>query len=315
MHILVIGAGGVGGYFGAALARAGNDVTFLARGSHLRSMQIDGLKITSPKGDFQVKSFAAVEDLEHVTTVDVILLAVKAWQVTECLYALNHLKANHFMVVPLQNGVESYDEISKVVGPQRVVGGSCKIISYMAEPGHIVHVGVEPEIVFNEWDNRVSERVEKFAQCLRNAGIKCDVAENIQTELWKKFMFLAAYAGVGSVSRAEIGRIRSSPLTRNMLQSAMQEIFDLAQAAGVSLPPDLVPRSMAYVETMPPEATSSMQRDILAGKPSELEYLSGSVVRLAGQYHEEAPTHAFIYAALLPQENLARHRESVPAKA
>jgi len=309
MRILVMGAGGVGGYFGANLARAGNEVTFLARGAHLRAMQMNGLKLTSPKGDFQVKNFAAVEDLEFVTAVDVILLAVKAWQVQECLWSLNQLKANHYMVVPLQNGVESYDEVSKIVGPQRVVGGSCKIISYMEAPGHIVHLGVEPEIVFNEWDNKRSERIDRFADCLRDAGIKYEVAANIQTELWKKFMFLASYAGVGSVSRSEIGLIRSTPQTREILKNAMQEIFDLARAADVTLPPDLVSRSMSYIKTMPPEATSSMQRDVIAEKPSELEYLSGAVVRLAEKYKTNAPTHSFIYSALLPQENLVRQQK------
>ncbi|HEY9759530.1 MAG TPA: 2-dehydropantoate 2-reductase [Oculatellaceae cyanobacterium] len=306
MHILVMGAGGVGGYFGAVLAKVGYDVTFLARGRHLTAMESNGLKITSTKGDFHLRSVNVVESLESVGQVDVILLAVKAWQVQDCVRGLNRLKANKYMIVPLQNGVESYDEVCEIVGCERTLGGSTKIISYLERPGHIVHLGVEPEITFGEWDNCRSERVQRFADCLKQAGIKYDVPDSIQEELWKKFLFLAPCAGVGSVTQMPIGDIRSVPETRRMLSDAMKEVYELAKHHGVSLPESFVDRCMAGVETMRPDATFSMQRDFAAKKPSELHYLNGAVVRLAEPKGLPVPVNSFIYASLLPAERQAR---------
>jgi 2-dehydropantoate 2-reductase len=306
MKILVIGAGGVGGYFGAVLAKAGNEVTFLARGRHLTAIETSGLKITSPNGDFVLDHVTAVESLENMGPVDVILLAVKAWQVSDSARALNRMRANKFIIIPLQNGVESYDEVSAIVGPERTLGGTCKIISYIESPGHIVHLGIEPEITFGEWDNKRSSRVDEFAACLRHAGIKYDVPANFQLELWKKFMFLASYAGVGSVTRAPIGRMRAIPESRKLIADAMSEIVMLAHAYEIPLSESLVERSLALIDTMQFEATSSMQRDVIDGKPSELHYLSGAVVRLAAQKGISVPTHNFMYSALLPGEMLAR---------
>jgi 2-dehydropantoate 2-reductase len=306
MKILVIGAGGVGGYFGAVLAKAGNEVTFLARGRHLTAIETSGLKITSPNGDFVLDHVTAVESLENMGPVDVILLAVKAWQVSDSARALNRMRANKFIIIPLQNGVESYDEVSAIVGPERTLGGTCKIISYIESPGHIVHLGIEPEITFGEWDNKRSSRVDEFAACLGHAGIKYDVPANFQLELWKKFMFLASYAGVGSVTRAPIGRMRAIPESRKLIADAMSEIVMLAHAYEIPLSESLVERSLALIDTMQFEATSSMQRDVIDGKPSELHYLSGAVVRLAAQKGISVPTHNFMYSALLPGEMLAR---------
>ena len=306
MRILIMGAGGVGGYFGAVLAKAGFEVTFLARGRHLTAMENTGLKVSSPKGDFQLERVNVVESLENMGPVDVILLAVKAWQVNDCARALNRLKANKFMIIPLQNGVESYDEVSEIVGPERTLGGSTKIISYLSSPGHVIHMGVEPEITFGEWDNKRTKRVEEFAACLKTAGIKYDVPEDIQKELWKKFLFLAPCAGVGSVTRSPIGGVRAVDETREMLMAAMQEVFDLAVAHDVHLSADFVDKCMASIDTMQPDATFSMQRDFAEGKPSELEYLNGAVVRLGLLKEVPTPVNSFIYASLLPAENKAR---------
>jgi 2-dehydropantoate 2-reductase len=306
MHILVMGAGGVGGYFGAVLQKAGFDVTFLARGRHLTAMETYGLKITSSKGDFKLSTVNVVESLENVGQVDVILLAVKAWQVQEAARGLNRLKANKYMIVPLQNGVESYDEVCEIVGHERTLAGSTKIISYMECPGHIVHLGVEPEITFGEWDNSHSGRVKRFADCLQQAGIKYDVPASIQEELWKKFLFLAPCAGVGSVTQMPVGDIRSVPETRRMLEAAMREVFDLAKLHGIALPKNFVDRCMSGIDTMRADATFSMQRDFAAKKPSELHYLNGAIVRLAEPKGLPVPVNSFIYASLLPAERQAR---------
>jgi 2-dehydropantoate 2-reductase len=169
-----------------------------------------------------------------------------------------------------------------------------------------VHIDIEPEITFGEWDNKRSSRVEEFATCLGRAGIKYDVPENFQLELWKKFMFLASYAGVGSITRAPIGRMREIPESRKLIADAMSEIVMLSHAYDVPLPEVLIEKSLALIDTMQFEATSSMQRDVIEGKPSELHYLSGAVVRLADRKGISVPTHRFIYSALLPAEVLAR---------
>jgi 2-dehydropantoate 2-reductase len=270
-------------------------------------METNGLKISSTKGDFKLDQVTVVESLENVGPVDVILLAVKAWQVKDCVSTLNRLKANKYIIIPLQNGVDSHDEVSEIVGPERTLGGTTKILSYLESPGHIVHAGVEPEITFGEWDNKRSQRADDFAACLHHAGIKYDVPENIQVELWKKFLFLAPCAGVGSIARATVGHVRAVPETRQMLFDAMQEIFQVAAAYDVHLAKDFVDRCMSGIDSLQSDATFSMQRDFADGKPSELEYLNGAVVRLGLAKGLPVPVNSFIYAKLLPAETRARN--------
>jgi 2-dehydropantoate 2-reductase len=307
MKILVVGAGGVGGYFGGVLAKAGNSVTILARGNNFAAMAANGLKIESIKESFHLAQVDVVNTLEDVDAVDLVILAVKAWQVKDCVRAFNTLKANKFMILPLQNGVESYQEISEIIGPERALGGTCKIISYLKSPGHIEHLGIEPEITFGEWDNKPSERTQALAECLANAGIKYSVAKNIQEELWKKFTFLATYAGLGSLTGLTVGGLREDAKTFQMLGDGMNEIFNLARAYDIELPGNIVEKILATIQSMPAQSTSSMQRDVALGKPSELEYLSGAVVRLANKKNLAVPTHKYIYDALLPLEERARH--------
>jgi 2-dehydropantoate 2-reductase len=306
MRVAVFGAGSVGGYFGGCLARAGVDVTLIARGDHLRAMQQRGLRVDSPKGDFVVHPIRATDDPAAVGPVDIIIVGVKAWQVPDAAQATRPMLGGQTFAVPLQNGVEAPGQLAKTLGAGRVVGGLCRIISMIAGPGHIRHGGLEPTIVLGELDRRPSERTERMCQTLVQAGITAQVAPDIHVALWEKFIFLAPLSGVGGVTRAPIGVMRAVPETRRLLEEAMSEIAAVGRARGIALSDDAVARAMGIVDATPAEGTASMQRDVIAGRPSELESQSGAVVRMGREAGVPTPVHAFLYAALLPMELRAR---------
>jgi len=300
MRIAVLGTGGVGGYFGGRLAQAGEDVVFVARGAHLDAIRRDGLVVESIEGDFAVRPAQVTGDVATAGRVDVVLLGVKAWQVKDAARGLRPLLEAGGFVVPLQNGVEAADELAEALGAKRVVGGLCKIFSYVAGPGRIKHAGVTPRIEFGERDGTRSDRVE------RAAGVSVGTPGDIGAALWEKFLFIAPLSGVGAVTRMPVGVLRAVPESREMLESAMKEVFDLARARGIGLRKDAVARTMSYVDGLPADGTASMQRDVLDGRPSELEYQTGAVVRLGRDARVPVPLNEFIYRALLPGERRAR---------
>ena len=307
MRIVVFGAGGVGGYFGGRLAQAGEEVIFIARGQHLQTMREEGLRVDSVYGDFVVKPVQVIDDPAAVSDVDIVLVAVKTWQVKEAAEAIRPMIGPRTMVVPLQNGVEAPAQLAEVVGSAHVIGGLCGLISYIAGPGHIRHAGGEPFITFGELDNRHSERVEGLYQAFsRTVGVKATVPPDIQVAMWNKFLLITAWSGVGSITRAPIGVILSLPETRRMLIQAMQEVFEVGQASQVALTPEVFERTIGFFEAVPPQGTASMQRDVMAGRPSELEAQNGAVVRLGQAVGVETPLHAYIYYSLLPLELRAR---------
>lgn len=307
MQIAVFGAGGVGGYFGGRLAQAGEAVTFIARGEHLRAIRERGLRVDSLLGDFVIQPARATDSPAEVGPVDAVLLGVKAWQVREAAEAMRPLIGPATFVVPLQNGVEAPDELVAVLGREHVLGGFCRIIALIAGPGHIRHAGGQPYIAFGELDNRRSERVERLrAAFSRAAGLTVDVPADIRAAMWEKFLTIASFSGVGAVTRAPIGVIRSVPETREMMVGVMREIIAVANARGIPLGEDAVQRVLAFRDSLPPDSTASMQRDIMEGRPSELEWQNGAVVRLGREVGVETPLNAFIYHSLLPQELRAR---------
>ena len=306
MRVAVFGAGSVGGYFGGRLAQAGEDVVFIARGEHLRAIQSNGLQVDSIKGDFQVQPAQATDDPRRVGVVDAILVAVKAWQVAEAARAMRPLVGPSTFVVPLQNGVDAPYELIDALGAGHTLGGLCRISALIAAPGHIRHVGVEPYIAFGELDRGPSERSELLRAVFERAGVQVEVPVDIHVALWEKFVFIAAISGVGGVARAPLGMLRSVPETRQMLAKTMQEIMAVARARGVPLSPDLVARTLAFIDGSPFGVNASMQRDIAEGRPSELHYQNGAVVRMGHKLGVPTPVNAFIFASLLPQEMRAR---------
>ena len=302
MKIAIFGTGGVGGYFGGRLAQAGEDVTFIARGEHLRTIQVNGLRVDSIKGDFKIQPALATDDPTQVGEVDVVILGVKTWQVPESALAMRPMIGERTYVVPLQNGVDTPEQFASVLGSEHVLGGICKISAFITGPGHIRHAGIEPYIAFGELDNLPSERVERLRIAFERAGVVVEVPADIHVTMWEKFLFIAAISGVGAVTRATVDVVREIPGTRQMLEAAMQEIFAIAQSRGVNLPGDIVAKTMSFIDGLQSGVTASMQRDIIYGRPSELESQHGAVVRMGLEEGVPTPVNAFLYQALIPQE-------------
>lgn len=302
MRIVIFGTGGVGGYFGGRLAQAGEDVTFIARGEHLRAIRSNGLKVDSPGGDFMINPAKATDNVGEVGATDLVILGVKSWQVPDAARAIKPLVGPNTTVLPLQNGVDAVPQLVEGLGSENIVGGLCRIVSYVVEPGHIRHAGFAPTIIIGELDNRHTERILKIEEVFKHAGLDTTIAADIQVALWTKFLFIASFSGVGALANAPAGVLRSDPKWRALMQSAMEEIYTLAHARGVNLPADSVQKVMAAVDGLPDDATSSMQRDIAAGKPSELESQNGAVVRMAHESGTEVPAHTLIYQTLKRSE-------------
>jgi 2-dehydropantoate 2-reductase len=312
MRIAIFGSGGVGGYFGGRLALAGNDVTFIARGEHLHALRSTGLRVDSINGDFTVSPVRATDDPAQVRNVDVVILGVKAWQISEAAHAMAPMLGPATFVLPLQNGVEAFEQLAAVLGRDRVLGGLCKIVSYVVEPGHIQHAGFEPFVAFGEWDNNLSDRVTVLRETFTQAGVEAKAPTDIQAAVWNKFLFIAGFSGVGAVTQAAAGVLRRLPQTRSLMEGAMQEIYELAKARGIRLADDAVNQALASLHSLPENAMSSMQRDIMAHRPSELESQNGAVARLARESGIETPINSFLYASLLPLEMRARGELQFP---
>jgi 2-dehydropantoate 2-reductase len=305
MKILIFGTGGVGGYFGGRLARAGEDVVFIARGEHLRAISASGLRVDSSDGDFVIYPAKATDDVSEIGEVDLVILGVKAWQVPEAARAIKPIVGANTTVLPLQNGVEAVSQLVNELGAENVIGGLCRIVSYVVGPGHIRHAGFEPSIIIGELDNRHTDRIARIEQVFKHADLNISIANDIQVALWTKFLFIASFSGVGAMANAPAGVLRSDPKWRAQMLSAMNEIYTLAHARGIKLPPDSIDRVMSSVDGLPEDATSSMQRDIAAGKPSELEAQNGAIVRMAREVGVEVPTHELIYQTLRRMEDKA----------
>ncbi|HEY6244482.1 MAG TPA: 2-dehydropantoate 2-reductase [Pyrinomonadaceae bacterium] len=306
MRIAVFGTGGVGGYFGGRLAHAGEDVTFIGRGAHLRAIVASGLKVDSPTGNFTIYPAKATDDTNEVAQVDLVIVGVKAWQVPEAARTMKPLVGANTTVIPLQNGVDAVSQLVAELGAERVIGGLCRIVSFVVEPGHIRHAGFTPSLIIGEVDNRRTDRIVSIYELFRRADLEITIATDIEAALWMKFLFIASFSGVGAVANAPAGVLRSDPKWRAQMLASMQEIYELAHARAINLPPDPVANVMAAVDGLPEDATSSMQRDIAAGKPSELESQTGAVVRMAQESNVDVPTHDFIYKTLRPFEEKAR---------
>ncbi|MFN8582031.1 MAG: 2-dehydropantoate 2-reductase [Gemmatimonadaceae bacterium] len=307
MRVAVFGSGAVGGYFGGRIAKAGHDVTFIARGAHLDSIRRDGLRVTSIAGDFVVHPASATDDPASIGPVDLVLVGVKAWQIAEAAAGMRALMGPDTMVVPLENGVEAPYELARALGAQHALGGLCRVLAFVTGPGQIQHAGIDPYLAFGELNGARSERVDRLLRTLESVpGFRVEVPDDIRVAMWNKFLVIASWGAVGAVTRAPVGVVRNIPESKDLMLRTLREVCDVAAAHGVQLTADSAERTMAFVETLPADGTTSMQRDIMAGKPSELEAQVGAVVRLAAEAGVEVPVHRTIYEALLPQERVAR---------
>jgi 2-dehydropantoate 2-reductase len=235
-----------------------------------------------------------------------VLVGVKAWQVAEAAQALRPLVGRGTFVVPLQNGVEAASQLSSVLGADGVLGGLCGTLSWVAGPGHIRSAGGKNYIKFGELDDRKSERVERLRGAFEKAGVAVEVPSSIVKALWDKFMFVTPFGGVGAVTRVPLGTVRSIPETRRLLEQCLGEVIAVARVREIAVSTTAIAETMKLYDSLPAGGTTSLQRDIVDGKPSELEHWNGAVVRLGREAGVPTPTHAHIYDCLLPQELHAR---------
>jgi 2-dehydropantoate 2-reductase len=306
MRIAIFGAGSIGGYFGGRLSQAGEDVVFIARGEHLNAMLTHGLRVDSINGNFVVQTVQATDDPSKIGKVDMVLVGVKAWQVPEAAEAMRPMVGSETFILPLQNGLEAPGQLSQALGEQRVLVGLCGLFCYMAGPGHIVHAGTDPFVKFGEQDNHRSQRVELLLDAFKRAGVNAEIPPDIQVAMWMKFLLITVWSGLGAVTRAPVGIWRSMPETRRMAQMSLQEIITVAAARDISLPEEALQTTMNMYDRLVPQSTASLQRDIMEGRPSEIETQIGAVVRFGQEANVATPLHTFIYCSLLPTELRAR---------
>jgi 2-dehydropantoate 2-reductase len=298
MRIAVFGAGGVGGYFGACLAAAGEDVRFLARGRHLRAICERGLRVRSANGNLQIEPARATDDPAAIGPVNWVLITVKLYGTDAAVAALPPLLGPETAVVSLQNGVGAATALAAALGGERVAGGTTYIMSTIAEPGVIDHMGTMARLVIGEFDRRRSPRLEALATACERAGIDVRISDDINLDIWTKFTFLAPVSGITSLARLPLGPLREDADTRALLRAAFEEAVAVAGGQGVHLPNDQVARHLATVDGLPAEMGSSMLYDLLNGRRLELPWLSGTVCRLGREAGIPTPTHAAVWAAL-----------------
>jgi 2-dehydropantoate 2-reductase len=303
MRVAVMGSGGTGGYFGGLLARAGEEVTFIARGAHLDAIRAGGLTVRSRvHGGFTVAA-AATDDPATVGPVDLVLFCVKAYDTDSAARAIRPLVGPETTVVPVQNGIDAAERIARVVGAGRVVGGLAAVSSVVAAPGVIEHRAGPDVIRVGELDGRASARTERVVETLRNAGIKADLRPDIRVALWEKFVLICGLSGLTALTRLPIGTVLACPETRELFRTTMEETAAVGQAEGVALPPDHVERTLRFFAGGDPTVRGSLYYDLAAGRRLELETLSGTVVRLGRAHGVPTPANFAIYAALKPYEN------------
>ena len=296
----------MGCFFAAALARAGHRVVLIARGQHLETIARDGIRIEAPGGAFRVLPEVVTVDPAVAGSVDAALLAVKAWQVREAAAGLRPLLAAGGRVLPLQNGVEAAQQVDEVLGPGYALMGLARIVCMLAGPGVVRHIALQPTIALGEpRGGLLSPNARVLAAALRGSGVTVEEPADMRAALWEKLLFLAAVSGVGAVSRSTVGSMRACPQTEELLVQLMREVHAVGRASGVAVGDD-GPRALALVDALPPESTASMQRDIVDGKPSELEAIIGVLVRLGEELGVRTPAARFVYSSLLPQEWRAR---------
>jgi len=304
MKIAIIGCGGVGGYFGGRLAQSGANVTFVARGEHFRKIKENGLKVKSIKGNFEIFPVNIVEKIEELLDPDLVRICTKAWQVREIAHQLKNVINKNTIMLPLQNGVLASDELSDILGSEHVIGGLCRIFSKIESPGIIVHSGVEPAILFGELNNEKTDRVNKIKEIFDKAGIYAKIPDDIHEELWKKFISICV-SGLLAITRSNYGQIREIKETRELMIEVLNEGYALSQKAGIKIENDFINKTLAFIDSFPPETTSSLTRDVWEGKPSEIEYQNGTIVKLAKKFGIETPVNKFIYNCILPMEKRA----------
>lgn len=302
MRIAVMGAGGMGGWFGAKLARAGNEVLLVARGAHLEAIRANGLRV-SGADQLHLTDIVATDRPDEIGPVDVILFCVKLYDTESAASSLAPLLGPNTFVITVQNGVESAERIARVVGAGRTLAGAAYFPANIAAPGEIAYVGRiegKPHIAFGEPGAGPSERAHAFAAVCRSAAIDAEVCDDTESMIWEKFCLVSGTSAATALTRQTVGAVRSDPDIRWMLAEAIGEGARVGRKLGVALPDDIEARTLAFIDNNPPNGKSSQLVDLERGRRLELDGLSGAVVRLGSRSGVPTPVHATVYAALKP---------------
>jgi len=299
VRIAVMGSGGVGGFFGARLARGGADVTFIARGAHLAAMREHGLAIESTDESFSLPEVKATDDPATIGKTDLVMFGVKLWDTEQAARSLLPIMGPETALISFQNGVQKDDLLRPIVGEAAIMGGVAYVGTNISRPGVIAQKGPMQRLVFGEYDGRRSQRAEAFLAACRRGGINAEISPDVRSEVWQKFVFLASMAAVTASTRKPLGPVRSNPLTRQFFLDLMREVVAVGRAHGVAIPDNFAEQRLAFADTLHPDMTASMHHDLEQGRPLELQWLSGGVVDLGAKVGVPTPLHRAVRDALV----------------
>lgn len=298
MRITIVGAGSVGGYFGAKLAQGGCDVGFVARGAQLAALRENGLRIESQLGDIVLPAVRASDDPRELGAADFIFLCVKLWDTEAALRAIAPVVGPRTTVISFQNGVQKDDLLWAAFGEAAVMGGAAYIAATVAKPGVIRHTGKMQGLAFGEYDGSRSPRAVGLLDACVCAGIDAKLSLDIRRTLWEKFVFLVALSATTTTIRKTVGPIRSNPITRAFLMDLMREVVAVGRAHGVAFADDFVEQRMAFCDGLPPDMDASMHGDFERGNRLEVDWLSGAVVELGKAVNVPAPLNRAVHSIL-----------------
>ena len=299
MKIVMMGSGGVGGFFGGRLAKAGYDVTFIARGKHLAAMRENGLTIESKaQGDIHIPKVNATDDPAKVGVADLVILSVKLWDTEAAARAIAPMVGPRTGVLSLQNGVVKDDILRRVFDPGQVMGGVCYVATHIARPGVIEQTGAMQRIIVGEYDKRVSDRVRELHQALQKTGVTAELSDDVRRAIWEKYVFLVGLSATTTTMRSTIGPIRTNARSRSFLHDVMREVVAVGRALGVALPEDYADQRLAFADTVPATMTSSMHHDLERGNRLEVEWLSGGVVEMGRKAGVPTPCNRIVWDLL-----------------
>ena len=308
MRIAVVGTGGIGGPYGASLAKAGVDVTFVARGAHLTAMRKNGLLVEGDRGETHIRPAQATDDIAGIGVVDFVLFCVKLWDVEGVGQQLRAIVGPGTAVVPLQNGVDAAERLIPILGREAVMGGTAFVTGTITAPGVVHQTGTYQRMTFGELDGRLSERGQRLRDLCGTAGFEGVLSPDIRVPVWEKFILLVPLSGLHALTRVPLGKWRGDPDLLALYESALRETVAVGRAEGVKLPPECIANGLGIMQSMPAHHTTSMGNDLLRGNRLELPWFAGKVIELGRRHGVPTPVNGFIYAALKP------HIDGAPAQ-
>jgi 2-dehydropantoate 2-reductase len=302
VKIAIMGTGGVGGYYGGLLVRSGQDVTFIARGLHLQALREKGLQVRSVHGNFTVSPARATDNPAEIGPVELVIVATKTYHIDEAAQMIKPMIGPDTVVLSLQNGVDAAERIGAIVGVEHLLGSATWLSAAIEAPGVIGQYSQFRRIVVGEFNGQISSRARRAYDVLNSTGATVELVKNIAEILWSKFIFIASVSALGSLTRVTFGEFRAVPEAREILIEATNEVASIARAQGVTLAPDIIAKTMEFIDNSAPNIKPSMQRDVESGRISELEAMVGIVVRLGIDLNVPTPVMRFAYAMLKPAD-------------